>query len=83
MTRQRRRRYNSETDFEYGENGSAGDGYDFAYPGYNSALRAAGPGNPRIYSCPTCHTRRVLTRRDKELGYQCDRCADLQERGGY
>jgi ribosomal protein L37AE/L43A len=46
-------------------------------------LRASGPDNPRIYSCPTCHTRQVLTRRDKELGYQCNSCADQQERGGY
>lgn len=57
---------------------------DFAYPGGRSALRAAGPGNPRIYSCPTCKGRRLLTRKDKELGYQCDRCADRAEgHGGY
>lgn len=67
----------------YSRNGDDGEGYDFADPGGNSSLRAASKGNPRIYSCPTCKTRRVLTRRDKELGYQCNSCADQQERGGY
>ena len=59
------------------------DTYDpaFADPGGTSALRAATKGNPRIYSCPTCKARRVLTRRDKELGYQCDSCANKAERG--
>jgi len=59
----------------------AGDGYEFADPGGNSALRAASPSNPRIYSCPTCKRRRVLTRRDKELGNQCNACADRDEQG--
>lgn len=54
---------------------------DFADPGGRSALRAAKKGNPRIYSCPTCKRRNVLTRKDKELGYQCDRCADRAESG--
>ena len=68
---------------DYDDLRDAGDGYEFADPGGNSALRAATKGNPRIYSCPTCKRRRVLTRRDKELGYQCNACADAQERGGY
>ena len=62
------------------------DDYDFdlefADPGGRSALRASGPGNPRIYSCPNCKRRRVLTKKDKQLGYQCDACADRAERGG-
>lgn len=58
-----------------------GDGSDdFADPGGRSALRAASKNNPRIYSCPTCKRRRVLTRRDVDLGYQCDSCADATER---
>lgn len=77
-----RSRYNYQSNFEDWER-DAGDGYEFADPGSQSALRAARPGNPRIYSCPTCKQRRVLTRRDKELGYQCNSCADRQERGGY
>lgn len=83
-----RRQRNYESDFDpsddYGYGyGSSGDGYYFADPGGNSALRAATKGNSRIYSCPTCKRRNVLTRRDKELGYQCDSCADMTERGGY
>lgn len=55
------------------------DGVGFADPGGRSALRAATRGNPRIYSCPTCKRRRVLTRIDKQRGYQCDMCADRAE----
>lgn len=54
---------------------------EFADPGGNSALRAAGPGNPRDCPCPTCKAPNVLTRKDKALGYQCDRCADRAEHG--
>jgi hypothetical protein len=50
---------------------------EFANPG--SALRAAGPDNPRIFPCPTCGRKNVLTRKDVDLGYQCDRCADTDE----
>ncbi len=57
--------------------------YDFADPGGRSALRASSRSNPRTYSCPNCKRRNVLTRKDKELGYQCDSCADQLERGGY
>lgn len=56
---------------------------DFADPGGRSALRAARKGNPRNRSCPTCKRRNVLTPEDVALGYQCDRCADQAERGGY
>lgn len=56
----------------------------FADPGGNSALRAASPSNPRNLPCPTCDTPNVLTPADRELGYQCDRCADAAEGiGGY
>jgi hypothetical protein len=58
------------------------DGVGFADPGGRSALRAATKGNPRIYSCPTCKRRNMLTRIDKARHYQCDRCADRAERGG-
>lgn len=55
---------------------------DFAQPGGNSALRAAGRGNPRNLPCPTCNRPNRLTKRDRALGYQCDSCADRDE-GGY
>ena len=55
----------------------------FADPGGNSALRAASERNPRDRPCPTCGTPGVLTREDERLGYQCDKCADRAERGGY
>lgn len=54
---------------------------DFADPGGQSALRAATRDNPRDRSCPTCGRENVLTRIDEKHGYQCDRCADKQERG--
>lgn len=56
---------------------------NFADPGGNSALRAATRDNPRIYPCPTCGGENLLTGRDMELGYQCDACADRDERGGW
>jgi hypothetical protein len=56
---------------------------DFADPGGNSALRASSYDNPREYPCPTCGAEDVLTLKDVNLGYQCDRCADNAERGGY
>lgn len=69
----------------YGEFDPYGEGFDcdFADPGGNSSLRAATKSNPRNRSCPTCKTRNVLTPKDVQLGYQCDRCADQLERGGY
>ncbi len=54
---------------------------DFADPGGKSALRAAGPGNPRNLPCPNCGARNRLTPADRARGYQCDRCADRAERG--
>ncbi len=57
------------------------DDLDFADPGGTSALRAAGPGNPRNLPCPTCKGPNRLTRKDVDLGYQCDPCADRAESG--
>jgi hypothetical protein len=57
--------------------------HEFADPGGNSALRAATKSNPRNKPCPTCKQKNRLTPRDVQLGYQCDTCADLAERGGY
>lgn len=56
---------------------------DFADPGGNSALRAATRDNPRNLPCPTCGAENVLTPADRARGYQCDRCADRAERGGW
>jgi hypothetical protein len=58
------------------------DCVDFADPGGKSALRAASKSNPRNLSCPNCKARRVLTRADRDRGYQCNRCADRAESGG-
>lgn len=55
----------------------------FAEPGGGSALRAATPENPRNEPCPNCGAKNVLTPLDVAHGYQCDRCADALERGGY
>lgn len=54
---------------------------DFADPGGNSALRAETPDNPRDCPCPTCERPNRLTRKDVQLGYQCDSCADRAEQG--
>lgn len=59
------------------------DGVGFADPGGRSALRAATRDNPRDRTCPTCGTPNVLTRIDAAKGYQCNRCADRDEMGGY
>ena len=56
---------------------------EFADPGGNSALRAASKSNPRNKPCPNCKRKNVLTPADVQLGYQCDACADMAERGGY
>lgn len=55
------------------------DDCEFANPG--SALRKATRDNPRIYPCPTCGREDMLTAEDVVLGYQCDACADRDERG--
>ena len=52
---------------------------DFADPSGRSSLRAETPDNPRIYPCPTCGEKGVLTLKDVRLGYQCNRCADRAE----
>ena len=53
----------------------------FADPGGRSALRAASATNQRRLPCPTCGEPNRLTPQDDRLGYQCDRCADAEERG--
>lgn len=55
---------------------------DFADPGGRSALRAATRSDPRNRRCPTCRKPNRLTTRDRDLGYQCDQCADRAE-GNY
>jgi len=52
---------------------------EFASAG--SALRAASKDNPRNLPCPTCKQENKLTPRDKAKGYQCDDCANMEERG--
>lgn len=54
---------------------------DFAQPGGGSALRAATKRNPRNLPCPTCGGRNRLTPADVQRHYQCDECADRDERG--
>jgi hypothetical protein len=53
----------------------------FADPGGRSALRAAGPGNPRNLPCPRCGEPNRLTPADRKLGYVCDACAERAEMG--
>jgi len=55
---------------------------DFATPGGESALRRASKKNPRNRACPTCGVKNRLTPADEARGYQCDPCADQDERGG-
>lgn len=55
------------------------DRLEFADPGGRSALRAASRSNPRNLPCPVCLVPNRLTPRDKQLGYQCDPCADRAE----
>ena len=59
------------------------DRMDFADPGGKSALRAASQSNPRNLPCPTCGELNRLTPKDRVLHYQCDRCADIADGGGY
>lgn len=56
-----------------------GDSPCFAREG--SALRCETPTNPRNLPCPTCGAENRLTPADRQLGYQCDECADRCERG--
>ncbi len=55
----------------------------FQNPYSNSALRRATRRNPRCIPCPTCKEPNQLTPADQALGYQCDDCADRDERGGW
>jgi hypothetical protein len=64
---------------EYGE---SFEREQFADPGGKSALRAASKRNPRNLPCPTCKRPNRLTPKDRDLGYQCDICADQAEQGG-
>jgi ribosomal protein L37AE/L43A len=59
------------------------DGVGFSEPGGRSALRAATKSNPRNRPCPSCGAKRTLTALDVARGYQCNRCADRAEGGGY
>lgn len=72
---------NYEEDVSFGPDYDYGDNIEFAHPGGNSALRAAGRNNPRNLPCPTCGQSNRLTPADVRLGYQCDVCADQLERG--
>ena len=56
-----------------------GDDNGFADPGGRSSLRAG----KRNLPCPTCKQPNRLTAADKRHGYQCDSCADRDERGGF
>lgn len=66
----------SRYDYDFDEDRS-----DFAEPFSNSALRAASKYNPRNLPCPTCGEPNRLTPKDVQLGYQCNACADRDERG--
>lgn len=74
---------NEDNDFDYdmGDDDSYEEDIDFADPGGNSALRAESKTNPCNQPCPTCHEENVLTPKDVQLHYQCDRCADRDEGG--
>lgn len=54
---------------------------EFQDPGGTSALRRATRKNPRNLPCPTCGEADKLTAADRALGYQCDDCANREERG--
>lgn len=52
---------------------------EFANPGGNSALRKPTASNPRNQPCRECGGENLLTPKDVDLGYCCDRCADKHE----
>ena len=60
-----------------------GDEEPIRFKDDRSALRAASKSNPRNLPCPTCGEENRLTPADRARGYQCDSCADRDERGGY
>ena len=70
-------------DYDRDDDDADFDGIEFAEPGGRSALRAASAHNPRNLPCPTCHAPNRLTPADRAQGYQCDACADRDERGGF
>lgn len=66
-------------DESFGPDYDYGDSECYADPTGHSALRCATKTNPRNLPCPTCGAENVLTQHDVDLGYQCDRCADIAE----
>ena len=68
-------------NMDYGDGEDLIDGVGFADPGGRSALRASSRSNPRNLPCPNCGRKNVLTRIDRQRGYQCDSCADAAEGG--
>jgi len=78
--------YNEERD-EYEQEQQWEDGVHdplhICFANKGSALRCSSPTNPRNLSCPTCGEPNRLTPADVALGYQCDICADRDERGFY
>lgn len=74
-----------DDDVDYGDphDFDDDDRQEFADPGGRSALRAASASNPRNLPCPNCKAKNVLTPADVAQGYQCNRCADRAEQGGY
>jgi len=59
------------------------DEFHICFANEGSALRCSSKSNPRNLPCPTCKAENRLTPADQALGYQCDQCADSDERGGY
>lgn len=76
-----------EHEAEERYSGEPDDGIDgretFADPGGVSALHKTTQDNPRNLPCPTCERPNRLTPADRARGYQCDSCADRDERGGF
>jgi hypothetical protein len=71
--------WSEEDYYDFADDEFDGDRIEFADPGGRSALRAAGPNNPRNLPCPKCGAENVLTPADRARGYQCDACADRAE----
>ena len=69
-------------DYDYYDDEEWSDRVErFADPGGSSALHVSDKDNPRNLPCPTCNYPNRLTPRDVAQGYQCDTCANAQERG--
>lgn len=72
-----------ELGFDYDDCDDSSDDYDdddFADPYGMSALRAENVFSLRNFPCPTCGRDNMLTSRDRNLGYQCDICAEEIEK---